>query len=330
LVEQAQAEGTVVVAGPPVDEVRLQLSAAFQERFGIGVEYLSGRSGEQAERIAAEAAAGVHEQDVFIGAAGVTFGQLIPRKLVEDMRSVLVGDEVLDPASWRSGEVPFLDEAQNSALALALYRFGYIAVNTDVVDEGEITTWSDVLDPKWRGKIVMDNPAFTGPGVYDVATLLEAKGEDFVEDLYVGQQPLFLRDYRQAVEGVVRGTHPLGISLTPDPIDEAIEQGLPIDLVYLEDAPVTATSGVSLLSLIADAPHRSAAVLLVNWLACAEGNEVFNAAMGTNSSRSDVDTGAERYQIPADGAEVSNTSTYQWFSEVRGPTTEYITDLLGG
>ncbi len=50
----ARREGKVVVAASPHAEVRKTLPSAFEQRFGIALEYLGGRSSDTIARLQAE------------------------------------------------------------------------------------------------------------------------------------------------------------------------------------------------------------------------------------------------------------------------------------
>jgi iron(III) transport system substrate-binding protein len=62
----ARKEGKVVVSGPPSAELRQAMPAAFKARFGIGMDYLGGRSAETAVRMRAERQAGIHSIDAIL------------------------------------------------------------------------------------------------------------------------------------------------------------------------------------------------------------------------------------------------------------------------
>src|SRR4051812_1859588 len=50
----ARQEGKVVVAGPPDTQVRQTLPAAFEARYGIKMEYVTGRGSDQAAKLRRE------------------------------------------------------------------------------------------------------------------------------------------------------------------------------------------------------------------------------------------------------------------------------------
>lgn len=56
-----------MVAGPPSQDLRQTLPAAFEKRYGITVDYLGGRSSETATKLRAERQAGAISVDLMIG-----------------------------------------------------------------------------------------------------------------------------------------------------------------------------------------------------------------------------------------------------------------------
>ena len=78
-----------------------------------------------------------------------------------------------------------------------------IYINTNLIGGDEIKKIDDLLDPRWKGKIVTSE--VTQGYVYTPSTLIrDLKGEDFLRKLFVDQQPIMIRDRRQAVEALVR------------------------------------------------------------------------------------------------------------------------------
>lgn len=295
LVAAAQEEGTVVTSGPPTTEVREQLPAAFSERFGIEVKYLGGRSSELAAKLRSERQAGIYSQDVFIGGADTMANVAYAEGWLDNLREAMVGETISDTENWVGGEMPFKDPEGQHIAAMSEYAPPMLVVNTDLVQEGEVTGWHDLLDPKWKGKMVADDPRQSGGGANDIGLLLEEFDEGFVVDLYQGQQVALLEDYRQEIDGLVRGRWAIGISMLNSGVDEAIEEGLPLKVITPDDARPQKTSGFGLLALVDKAPHPNAARLFANWLMCAEGNRVWNEAADIVSTRADVDTGASDY-----------------------------------
>ena len=100
-----------------------------------------------------------------------------------------------------------------------------IHINTELAKEDDIKSLDDLLDPKWKGKIVTSD--VTQGYVYTPSTLVrELKGDDFLRKLFVDQQPIIIRDRRQAVETLVRGGGSIGYGLHPIIMGDFVRDGL--------------------------------------------------------------------------------------------------------
>jgi iron(III) transport system substrate-binding protein len=287
LVAAAREEGSVVWSGTPAGDVRKVLPAAFADRYGVEVEYVGARNSETAAKIKAERDAGIFAHDVFTSggesAAVVFYGS----DWLGSLKDVLL-PEIADGANWTGGETPWVDPEGQHILAISNFVQLPYVVNTDAVSADEVSEWDDLLRPEWRGKIVLEDPLESGGAIYTAAMLADEFGDDFVRKLYVDQQPTFLADARQEVDDVARGTFAVGVALHQGEVGAATSQGLPLEVVVPTKGQVT-TAGSGMLSINNKAPHPNAAKLLVNWLACKEGGQLFNDAILQVSTRADVD-----------------------------------------
>jgi iron(III) transport system substrate-binding protein len=330
LVAAAREEGAVVMSGPPDEAVRRMLPPAFDEAYGIRLDYVGGRTSEIAAKLEAERAAGIYSQDVFIGGgdtmANVYYEWLTP---LEE----LVPEEALGGSEWVRGEVPWVDP-ENKILKLSEYVAMPYVINTDEVDSAEVRTWKDLVDPKWRGRIVMADPTLSGGGANDVGTFMAADGygEDFIRKLYVEQEPAFLADDRQMVDGLAKGKYAIGTSINQADVDRAIADGLPLKVILPEgDGVNQVTSGYGLLAVPREAPHPNAAKLLASWLACTDGNAVWNEAYGTYSTRADVPPppGVADYQKVNPGVEYFDSYAWEFLIEGKAAAKAKIKELIG-
>ena len=107
------------------------------------------------------------------------------------------------------------------------------------------------------------------------------------------------------------------------------KEGIPVEMVFLPDAPGTLSGGNGLLGLLDKAPHTNAARVFVNWLASKEGLEILGRARKKPTTRSDID---ESYVVPWEipRPEVNYMDGYDWeFTTVtREKITQRIKDLL--
>lgn len=331
LVAAAQEEGTVVWTGTPSGEVREIVAPAFEEAYGVRINYLGARNSETAAKLESERAAGVYSHDVFTG-GGDTMANVYYAEGWLGSLSEVLPPEVLEGSNWVGGEVPWVDPEEDKILKLTEYVSNGIVVNTDHVEDGEVTGWQDLLDPKFKGKLISDDPTSSGGGANDVGNLRAALGDDFVQKLYVDQEPTYLSDARQEIDGLAQGKFIAGWSLHEAETARAIRDGLPIALVRPDDVPPVKTSGSGLMAINNKAPHPNAAKLLVSWLACSEGNALWNQAILTPSSRADVPLpeGVEEYAVVDPDVDYFDSYSWEFLTAGKAENREYIEELLGG
>ena len=321
LVEAARREGTVVFSGPPTPEVRRELPAAFKRRFGIEMEYLGGRTGDLMTRLEAERDSGQYTLDAMVAGAQTSYMVGYPKKLYDPLLPVLIHPDATDPSKWIGGRMWFMDPEEQYILRLSNYVSTNIVVHTEHVRPEELTSWRDLLDPRYRGKISVADPAVSGTGSNTAAYLLRMLGEDYVRALYQGQQPGVSREDRQLADWTARAIYPISLALGPNEIEALRKDGFPIAILKgFPEAPGYVTGGFGMASLINNAPHPNAAKLLLNWLAMKEGNEVYNRAQVLVSVRTDVDNSwAPDYIIPQPGVEYFDSHGWEFTHEARNP-----------
>src|SRR6476469_2862435 len=99
----ARKEGKVVVAGPPDAEVRQTLPAAFDARYGIRMEYLSGRGSDQANKLRRERGAGAYTVDAVVAGNQTMFSVLYGEKMLAPLKPELILQEVTEGQYWTRG-----------------------------------------------------------------------------------------------------------------------------------------------------------------------------------------------------------------------------------
>lgn len=310
LAKAAKKEGQVVMTGTPDGSVRTDVPKAFAQTYGVKVNYIGGRNSDIAAKLQAERKAGIYSHDVFGGGGNTMSTTYYAQDWLGDLKTAL-DPGLLTAANWRDGKPKWVDPEQSEILQLSSYVDSGVVVNTSLVKDGDLTTYQDMLDPKWKGKIVVDDPRSNGGAIYDVGAFKQAYGDSFLKSLYVDQKPTLLTDQRQELDDIARGKYAFGMSLQNAETESALAEGLPLKQIKLTGAPPVTTGGSSLLALDNKAPHPNAAKLLVNWLVCKDGNKVWMDALQVPSMRADVpaagDLGAA---IPEKGGEYYDS--YGW------------------
>jgi iron(III) transport system substrate-binding protein len=327
----ARKEGKVVVLAPPDAHLRQTLPAAFKERFGIALEYLSGRSSETAAKIRAERSAGIYSIDVVM--AGIqTMSTVYHReKMLAPLKPALILPEVVDGAKWKKGKIWFVDPEEQYVLRLFNTVNEAFNINTQHVKPEDLRSVRDLLDPKWKGKIAFMDPTVSGTGSNQAAQLYVQFGEEFVRKLLIDQKPVISRDRRQLTDWLVRGTYPIAFGAEDGELLRMRKEGMPVAPMFsLSDMPGS-VSGGDQIGLMANAPHPNAAKIFVNWMASREGSEVFSRAFNMVPARNDV--GEESFLasevIPKPGVDYFDPYEWEFTVTTKEKARQWIKEMLG-
>jgi iron(III) transport system substrate-binding protein len=288
-VAAAKREGTVVVSIPTSAELRQQMEAAFHKRFeGIKLELVATRGSTGITRIVEEKRAGLHYFDLHIGGTSSIVTGLLRAEILEPVLPWMILPEVRDPKNWWAGHV-WADNAQRFIYVFLGYMTETIWYNSDLAKPEEVTSYDDLLQPKWKGKVVILDPRTQGSGESMWAFLWRIKGEGYLRKL-AAQEMIVGRNLRQLAETVARGKASLSIGVSYYSYQPFIKAGLPIKTLPVPKEGIYASSGSGNLAILRNAPHPNATRVFVNWLLSKEGQTIFTNAMGQPTRRFDVDT----------------------------------------
>ncbi len=290
LVAAAKAEGQLVIYAGSIGESRDAIAAAFPKKYGIPIDFVTGRGAELLQKIVKERSAGIYQVDVSFQGMTTFFNQMQAMDITVPLEPLLVLPEVKDPTKWRGGKLPFEDQKKTVA-ATSATAAPYVVINTDMVKEGEITSNDDLLNPKWKGKIVINDPSVAGNGAEWFTYIMlvaypKEKAQGYVKKL-IAQEPVVVRDVRQQAEWVAKGKYPISLACDQPEVVRMITAGAPIKFVQVkEGSPIT--SGAQNVMIIDKAPHPNAAKLFINWALSKEGGEVISPSAGYPALRTDI------------------------------------------
>lgn len=282
----AQKEGTVVLYGTVGVQGRAALATAFKERYGIRLEGISGAGALMTEKLLSERRAGLYLADISIGGLIRILGDLKPAGALDRLDPVLILPEVKDPRLWYRGQLPWLEgEDDHITLRMSLSVNTAFTINTDMVKREELQSVKDMLNPKWKGKIVMGDPSVASAAATWFSFTTRQFGDGFMREL-VKQEPMVLRDERLMAEWVARGKYAIGVGIKNEHVYEMIKAGAP--LVKYAPRETYLTSSGSCVSLVNRAAHPNAAKVFINWLLGKEGQTIYSKMMEEQSAREDV------------------------------------------
>jgi iron(III) transport system substrate-binding protein len=324
----AKQEGKVAVAGPAGTEAREGLTQPFEAKYGIAVEFFGASNRDLVPRVVQERAAGQYLWDVRVG--GAIVDALKSLGALDPIEPALLLPEVKDLANWRGGELEFSD-FDRQILVMTLIQRGTLLINTNLVRPDELKSYKDLLDPRWKGRLVADDPRNTGPGegTFTHFYLHPELGPDFIRAL-ARQDLVIMKDYQQEVDAVGQGRYPVLVGVAEFAAEPRLQQGVPIAFVdprqLRELSHLSPTNGE--LALFNRAPHPNTAKVYVNWLLSKEGQTLFARAMGYIGKRVDVPTDhLPAWRVPQSGSVRPYLEEY--ISLKREKLTPLLTEVFG-
>ncbi len=264
VVGKAKEEGKVVVYGSTFGNALYKsVVASFEKKYGIKVETLDVRASEIYERTRVEQAAGRYIADIIMSPVSVV--TVIERAALLQKRGHVPNMEKLRPE--------LVENLGDNAYRVPLYTGLYgILVNGNVKPEDMPKKWADLLDPKWKGKIILDDPRAIGNGFALFNATYKGIGPDFQQQL-AQQQPVISRQVRNDERRVAHGEFPL---YAPHVFPFFLElKGLPLRFVFpSEGSPNADTQAV----VPKNAPHPNAAHLFINHILDPEAQLMYGNA----------------------------------------------------
>jgi ABC-type Fe3+ transport system substrate-binding protein len=276
-VKAAEEEGAVTIYMTQAFESVFR--EGFQKRFAkIKVNIVTGRGFQLAQRIMNERRGEKYLPDLYIGGNVSPLTVFHKAKILEPIQPLLLLPEVVDPEIWFEGKHHYNDpEGRYIFIFEGTPRSGEITYNTKLVIPAEFRSYWNLLDQKWKGKIVTVDPLVAGP--INSAQIFFYKhpelGPEFLRRLYTETNMTIVRANEQLMDWLSTGKYALGFGARD--VDNAIAQGLPLNQFspghMKEGASLAAYNGT--LSFFNRAPHPNAAKVATNWLLSRDGQSTW-------------------------------------------------------
>src|SRR3989337_479813 len=269
VIEAAKRERSLVWYTAMAIDTAKPLADAFEKKYGfLKVNYIRVGTAQMINRIITETLAGKWDFDAVtvLGMDALVKRNIFAPYLSPEREAII--DDFKDPKGLWTG----------------LYHNNIVvAYNTKLVSERDAPKdYPDLLDPKCKGKILMDQRDYTWYG-----TLVKVWGREkagrYMKQL-AQQEPQFRSGHALIAQLVVAGEMPLGW-VYDFRIETMTKEGAPIEWVDTLNPIVVEVGGIG---LGAKAKNPNAAKLFIDFVLSKEGQQVVRGAQRT-PSRKDVE-----------------------------------------
>ncbi|SFA74288.1 iron(III) transport system substrate-binding protein [Rhizobium sp. NFR07] len=275
LIAAAQKDGKVVFYTATDVAVAEKLAELFKKTYsGIDVQVERAGSERVFQRVGQEISSGIYNADVIETSDAVHFEYFKRQSWLVPM----VPDEVAK--KWPEDE-----KDPDGYFAAYRAHLSVIAYRTDLLPEADAPkTWTDLLDPKYKGKMVKAHPGYSGTVMTATFVLQELLGWDFFEKL--GQQQVMqVQSSTEPPKKLAQGERALEIDGNEYNIFRLQDEGVPIKIVYPAEGTPLAVGNAAVL---ANSPHPEAAKLFYAFLFSREAQQLNSDSGGLRSFHPEV------------------------------------------
>ena len=244
--------------------------ANFEKRFGIKIKPLTAELRKLVDRIRTEISVGRVVADIFEG----------------NDQYMLELHKLDALAKWKPPS-PELDRISKEAFVVQPSGFWWpthvraqgLVVNPNLVDPKEITSYWDVVNPKFKGKVAIRDPRSSGGGAWHMLGIQNTPGlgRDYIVKLKSTVEPFILSGGSNIIrDAVVRGQFAIGFSGRGDFFQD-LPKGAPLAWVVPKEGLAWTPSSIALVN---GGPNPNAAKVFMTWF-----YEVEQMQLWTNQGR---------------------------------------------
>jgi iron(III) transport system substrate-binding protein len=283
LVAAATAEGALTFYTVQTPATNKAVKTAFEAKYpGITVTVQEAAGSELKTKFLAELQSGAVLADV------VAIGEYtVFEKNAKDLVSL---SSLPDFAAWP-------EKYRNDKYILTSIQAKHILVNTKLVKPEELTSYRDIIDPKYKGLIGIPSPRVSRAGASWFSLLAKRYGDDLLTG-FAANQPLYQPGGGNIVNLISAGEKGIGFPITASLISPALASGAPLASVELDPE-----GGAEIWSVVtAKAPHPNAARLMLDFLMSRDGQQAVNGDKRGSSVLPDVPTAEPlpKFYVPTD------------------------------
>lgn len=298
LYEKAKEEGSVIIYAKSsrFKDVKTSFEAEYP---GITVEPYKISRTDIVEKLVREHDAGVYNSDVVFTS--------VEQKLLDDGYLHTYGpSDILEN---------YVDSYQEASPLIHIVDIKPVYYNTDAFDEAPVSSWWDLTDPEWEGKVLINDPitdislsetflamiensdemseSYKEKYGEEIELTEENAGYEFIKR-FIENDPVLISSGEDIVESIGQsGKESTHIGIAPSSKLRHVEQNnLPISATFDLEPKISAI-GTSTMYISNHAPNPNAAKLLIRWAMGeadgeAAGLEPFNK-LGSWVPRDDIE-----------------------------------------
>jgi ABC-type Fe3+ transport system substrate-binding protein len=278
-VRAAEREGRVVIYGD--NTVESLLLEGFQKKYPkIKVIMETASGNDLAKRLLTERRAGKYLADLFIPGSARVPVSMLPAKPFDPIAPLFILPEVSDPSKWWQGKYHYVDpEGQYIFLVGGAASSGGIFYNTQLINPHVIKSFWDLVDSRWKGKIVAMDPFGTGPAGVSLIFFYHHTelGPTFIRSLFKDTALMLARSDEQLIDWVAVGKFAFGLFPRASALARAVKTGLPVKEFpssHFREGGFISPSALT-MNVLNQAPHPKAMTVVINWFLSREGQTLW-------------------------------------------------------
>ena len=299
LIKEAAATrgGEIIVQSALFESLATQITKAFNEKYAkdkLSVKVVRIQTGQQANLYDQELRAGKVSGDVMFMVDPGLFLKLAREKKLTPYCS--------------SHQSEFRPEALSkdcSHIHVTAY-YQYLSYNPELVKGADVpTSWNDLLNPKWKGKISIPDPKVGGGHYYFVFTIYKLFGKEWFEKVRAND-PLLTQSHGVTHNQIMAGERVMGVNISvlarrdgPYPGGK----GAPVKEAFPKEGGALLAGSMAITK---GGPNPAGAKMFIEWATSLEGQKAINR-LGHFSLRKDFTS--------IEGDDLSKIKYHWWDAE---------------
>ena len=313
----AKAKGQVLTFQTQGDKPMDPILDEFSKKFGVKVETTVSRPTATIGRVRTEQTNGQYLWDLWWGITSNMVHVAAPAGMLAKIEDHLILPEVRDASNWRHAAYMYGEPGHHVFTYSHEVNVGAFR-NKAVLPDIKVDSLDVLMDPRLKGRIAVRDASVPNAGSFNLATLLKAKGPDFLRKFLTNMDPKVYSNPQQLDVAIMRGGAAVAIGMQSSAFSECRKAG---GCQTMEEIPSVAYVQSRGLSVFKNPPHPEAARVFINWFLSKEGQELLvrewarNSISGAVSHRKDV---APHKDHLADMPDFARADQYVWVSIAQG------------